>query len=81
MVLIQVWSSCAFVTMAPLFWQCVPGALSSMVLFKYVGRFKRKLERSREEDVREPHTMERLSTPSNGKAPLQEVWLQTTHEG
>ncbi|MEK9140853.1 MAG: hypothetical protein AAB308_07345, partial [Nitrospirota bacterium] len=55
-VLMQVWSSCAFVTMAPLFWRCVPGALPSMVLFKYVGRFKRKLERWCEGDGTELHT-------------------------
>jgi hypothetical protein len=52
-----------------------------MVLFKYVGRFKRKLERWREEVARAAYTMEQLSTPSNGKTPLQEVRLQTSHEG
>lgn len=43
-VLIQVWSSCAFVTMAPCVVVC-SCALSAVVLSNYVGRFERKLER------------------------------------
>lgn len=54
---------------------------SSMVLFHYVGYFWRKLERWREGDVTEQHTMEQLSILSKGKTPLQEVRLTTTHEG
>lgn len=52
-----------------------------MVLFHYVGYFWRKLERWREGDVTEQHTMEQLSILSKGKTPLQEVRLTTTHEG
>ncbi len=44
-----------------------------MVLFKYVGRFDRRLERWREGDVTEQHTMEQLNCKRFGSTQLMRV--------